>query len=166
MQFFRPRSGPPIPGAPWTRSVLPAPSGGTPQTEPTRPTFLFDENPDTPQRLRRVCQQLAQTMNSLIRAGKLTVNFLGTTAEVALDADQIEEALGGTPVLDDFQIVAGTGLSGGGTLGDQQGAVTLYHGEGKLEPGTYTLNTFTAGIKIDQFGHVIGLDFTNYDPQA
>jgi hypothetical protein len=116
MQFFRPRSGPPIPGAPWTRPALPAPSGGTPQPERVAVNFLFDENASTPERVRRIGQQFSQVLNDLIRAGRLRVNYLGRSADIILGEDLISDALGYVPVPPTRKIIAGVGLAGGGTL--------------------------------------------------
>jgi hypothetical protein len=113
---MRPRFGPPIPGAPWNfRRVFPV-GGGEPQAEPVRPTFLFDENADTPDRLRRVAQQFSQVLNDLMRAGRLTVDFVARASDVALDDDLVSDGLGYTPVPPTRKIIAGTGLAGGGTL--------------------------------------------------
>jgi hypothetical protein len=159
---LRPRCGPPVPGSPWTRSrtVPGQPSGGVAPDERVTVNFLFDENPSTPDRLRRLGQQVAQALNDLIRSGRLTVNYLGRSAEIAITEDLIEDALGEAPVLSSFAVLAGSGLCGGGTLGDQQGSVSICHGAGRLQPGRYTINTLTPYITIDQFGHVVNIEYT------
>jgi hypothetical protein len=117
---MRPRIGPPIPGAPWTQFYRPSPvappSGGEPQTEPARPTFLFDENARTLERLAAVVRQQGQVLNDLMRAGRLTTDFVGRGADIAIDDDLVTGGLGYTPVPPTRRVIAGTGLAGGGTL--------------------------------------------------
>ena len=112
---------PPVPGAPWLWAMpRPRPNAGLEQTEetPLRPAFLFDENANTPERLRRLSQMIAQTMNALIRKGRLTVDFLDPdNTDVVLSNDQIEDALGYVPADEDTAIPVGPGVAGGGTLG-------------------------------------------------
>jgi hypothetical protein len=115
---LRPRCGPPVPGSPWTRSrtVPGQPSGGVPPDERVTVNFLFDENADTPARLRRLGQQFSQVLNDLIRAGRLSVDLAARESDLAVDSDLVEEGLGYTPVPPTRRIIAGVGLAGGGTL--------------------------------------------------
>ena len=57
-------------------------------------------------------------MNSLIRNGRLTIDFRSPTgSDIAVDATLIEDALGYVPADEATEIPTANGVIGGGTLG-------------------------------------------------
>jgi hypothetical protein len=115
---------PPVPGAPWLWAMpRPRPNAAL-EFSPTvtaPAAFLFDEHANTPERMRRLCQQLAQTMNALIRNGRLSIGaILDDSIDLVLDGDLIADGLGYVPADEETEIPTGQGVTGGGTLGQPE----------------------------------------------